>query len=91
MKRLAFIILLLPAFLFGQESRGVDTFGGRFGQESTAPAGDLSLWYRRPAKVWTEAVPIGNGRLGAMIFGGIEGERIQLNEDTLWGGGGSDF
>ncbi len=46
----------------------------------------LSLWYRRPAVNWTEALPIGNGRLGAMIFGGVETDRLQLNEDTLWSG-----
>ncbi|NLH15058.1 MAG: glycoside hydrolase family 95 protein [Phycisphaerae bacterium] len=51
------------------------------------PAEPLSLWYRQPAKQWVEALPIGNGRLGAMVFGGISQERIQLNEDTLWGGG----
>ncbi len=51
-----------------------------------APAGELTLWYRQPAKVWTEALPIGNGRLGAMIFGGVASERIQLNEDTIWEG-----
>lgn len=48
------------------------------------------LWYTRPASVWTEALPVGNGRLGAMVFGGIEAERIQLNEDTLWSGGPYD-
>jgi alpha-L-fucosidase 2 len=47
----------------------------------------LTLWYRRPAQQWVEALPIGNGRLGAMVFGGIERERLQLNEDTLWSGG----
>jgi alpha-L-fucosidase 2 len=47
---------------------------------------DLKLWYRQPASVWTEALPVGNGRLGAMVFGGIETERIALNEDTLWSG-----
>ncbi len=47
----------------------------------------LSLWYRQPAKVWTEALPLGNGRLGAMVFGGVEREQLQLNEDTLWAGG----
>jgi alpha-L-fucosidase 2 len=47
----------------------------------------LSLWYRAPAKEWTQALPVGNGRLGAMVFGGIERERLQLNEDTLWAGG----
>ncbi|MFT4176988.1 MAG: glycoside hydrolase family 95 protein [Luteolibacter sp.] len=44
------------------------------------------LWYRDPAKVWTEALPVGNGRLGAMVFGGTAEERLQLNEDTLWTG-----
>jgi len=47
----------------------------------------LTLHYRKPADVWTEALPIGNGRLGAMIFGGINEELIQLNEATLWSGG----
>ncbi|MDC7684147.1 glycoside hydrolase family 95 protein [Asticcacaulis sp. BYS171W] len=47
----------------------------------------LSLWYDKPAAVWTEALPVGNGRLGAMVFGGIKRERLQLNEDTLWSGG----
>jgi alpha-L-fucosidase 2 len=41
------------------------------------------LWYKKPAKVWTEALPIGNGRLGAMVFGGIQNELIQLNEGSL--------
>jgi alpha-L-fucosidase 2 len=53
----------------------------------------LCLWYRQPAATlsnWTEALPIGNGRLGAMIFGGVERERLQLNEDTLWAGGPHD-
>jgi alpha-L-fucosidase 2 len=44
------------------------------------------IWYRSPAKVWNEALPIGNGRLGGMIFGGVTSERIQLNEDTIWAG-----
>ncbi|MGE5294437.1 MAG: glycosyl hydrolase family 95 catalytic domain-containing protein, partial [Solirubrobacterales bacterium] len=47
---------------------------------------DLTLWYTEPAKQWTDALPIGNGRLGAMVFGGVAEERIQLNEDTLWDG-----
>ncbi|TLS49278.1 glycoside hydrolase family 95 protein [Paenibacillus antri] len=46
----------------------------------------MRLWYRSPAKAWTEALPIGNGRIGAMAFGGAERERIALNEDTLWSG-----
>ena len=48
---------------------------------------DLKLWYNKPAAVWTEALPVGNGRLGAMIFGGVEEELLQLNESTLWSGG----
>jgi alpha-L-fucosidase 2 len=50
------------------------------------PEEKLSLWYEQPAKEWVEALPIGNGRLGAMVFGGVPSERIQLNEDTLWAG-----
>lgn len=48
------------------------------------------LWYRQPASQWVEALPLGNGRLGAMVFGGIALERFQLNEDTLWAGGPYD-
>src|SRR5687768_11100378 len=50
-------------------------------------AQDLTLWYDRPAKSWmTEALPIGNGRMGGMIFGGVAAERIQFNENSLWTG-----
>ena len=48
---------------------------------------NLKLWYNKPATVWTEALPVGNGRLGAMIFGGVNEELVQLNEATLWSGG----
>jgi alpha-L-fucosidase 2 len=48
---------------------------------------DLILWYDKPASNWNEALPIGNGRLGAMIFGKAANELIQLNEETLWTGG----
>lgn len=50
------------------------------------PVCETCLWYRQPAKQWVEALPVGNGRLGAMIFGGVERERIQFNEDTVWTG-----
>ena len=55
---------------------------------STAPKpdGQYTLWYQQPAKVWEEALPLGNGKLGAMVFGGVADERIQLNESTLWDG-----
>ncbi|MXV17819.1 glycoside hydrolase family 95 protein [Hufsiella ginkgonis] len=48
---------------------------------------NLKLWYDKPAKVWTEALPVGNGRLGGMIFGDAGSELIRLNEATLWSGG----
>ena len=51
---------------------------------------NLKLWYRQPAERWLESLPVGNGRLGAMIFGGIGEERIALNETTFWSGAPSD-
>ena len=59
--------------------------------DAELPAGDLTLWYDKPAAQWVDALPIGNGRLGAMVFGGGEDrapgdELLQLNEDTLWSG-----
>ena len=54
-------------------------------------AQQLSLRYDTPAKEWTEALPLGNGRLGAMLFGGVAEEHLQINEDTLWGGGPHDY
>lgn len=50
-------------------------------------AGELTLWYDKPAKEWVEALPLGNGRLGAMVYGNPVNEEIQLNEETVWGGG----
>jgi alpha-L-fucosidase 2 len=52
---------------------------------------DLKLWYNKPAVKWTEALPIGNGRIGAMLFGGVEQDRIQFNEETIWTGGPRDY
>ena len=46
----------------------------------------LTLWYDQPSAKWTDALPLGNGRLGAMVFGGVEHERLALNEDTLYSG-----
>jgi alpha-L-fucosidase 2 len=51
---------------------------------------DLKLWYDAPASRWVEALPVGNGRLGAMVFGGTAQERIQLNEETIWAGQPND-
>ena len=57
----------------------------------TRASSDCVLWYDDPAEKWTEALPVGNGRLGAMIFGGLKTERIQFNEDTLWTGIPRDY
>ncbi|MEV8438002.1 glycoside hydrolase N-terminal domain-containing protein [Actinosynnema sp. NPDC051121] len=55
-------------------------------------ADDLALWYDRPAgSDWLRALPVGNGRLGAMVFGNTDTERLQLNEDTVWAGGPHDY
>lgn len=51
----------------------------------------LRLWYLQPATRWDEALPIGNGRLGAMVFGQVQDERLQINEQTLWAGGPHDY
>ena len=53
---------------------------------SARASGPHTLWYDRPAQNWNEALPIGNGRLGAMIFGNVAAERLQLNEETIWAG-----
>lgn len=71
--RKLFVILFLTgsSFAFGQKK----------------PDGTLKLWYDSPAVNWNEALPIGNGRLGAMVFGGPGKEQLQLNEETVWSGG----
>lgn len=71
MIRVAFVLLFLAVILAG----------------SASAQQNEKLWYKQPAKTWTEALPVGNGRLGAMIFGNPSEELIQLNESTLWSGG----
>jgi alpha-L-fucosidase 2 len=61
------------------------------GQTPAARNPDTVLWYAQPAEKWTDALPIGNGRMGAMVFGGSARERIQFNEDTLWKGKPHDY
>ena len=62
---------------------------------NVAPASDgrddLTLWYRQPAAKWVEALPIGNGAMGAMVFGQPAEEHIQFNEDSVWAGGPQDY
>src|SRR5262252_9890838 len=48
------------------------------------------LWYDHPAAGWVEALPVGNGRVGAMVFGGVGTERLQLNEESVWSGSAQD-
>lgn len=83
MKRRNFLLLsaaaLLPKKILGLTQR-------RASPNRQSPWSDLRLWYRQPARDWNEALPIGNGRLGAMVFGNVKSERIQLNEDTIWAG-----
>jgi alpha-L-fucosidase 2 len=76
------------AFKISDFDLGVNPFAG---QDAVKPkiqvkSKNLQLWYDKPATQWTQALPVGNGRLGAMVFGGIEKERIQLNEDSVWAG-----
>ena len=72
------LFALLSVVVVGQQPAPVTRVA-----EAAAPA---TLWYRAPATSWNEALPIGNGRLGAMVFGGVTEERLQLNEDSVWAG-----
>lgn len=53
---------------------------------SAQQSNPLTLWYKQPAATWNDALPVGNGRLAAMVFGRVQNERIQLNEESLWAG-----
>src|SRR5947207_2510074 len=81
--------LLKLGMIVGCLSAWLATAGFAIGAEAGGASAESStvLWYRQPAKDWLEALPVGNGRLGAMVFGGIGSERIQLNEESLWTGG----
>ncbi|UCG49470.1 MAG: glycoside hydrolase family 95 protein, partial [Phycisphaerales bacterium] len=78
--------LLFAALLCAVGCAGALTGAGGPAREVEADFSQLKLWYAEPARKWTEALPVGNGRLGAMVFGGTAAERIQLNEDTVWAG-----
>ena len=73
-------VVILSVCIFSKRS---------FALEATNNA--LCLWYSQPAEKWTDALPVGNGRMGAMVFGGVFDERIQFNEDTLWKGFPHDY
>src|SRR5687768_10255844 len=96
MKRRAFVESLLAAAALPIDGvRGSLARTGDGGQAPTTsvtvPAGPArpapTLWYTRAASKWIEALPVGNGRLGAMVFGDVGVERLQINDDTLWSGG----
>ena len=57
-----------------------------FPAKSQSDSSGMRIWFNKPAANWNEALPVGNGRLGAMIFGGVEKERLELNESTVWTG-----
>src|ERR1035438_3044156 len=61
------------------------------GAAAFAQQSPLTLWYDRPAVLWTDALPVGNGHMGAMIFGGAAHERIQFNQHTVWTGEPHDY
>jgi len=71
----------------GLAATNLPAFSGQLTGQAPAPAEPLSLWYRQPGTAWTTALPVGNGRQGAMMFGGIDQEAICLNETSLWSGG----
>ncbi len=76
-------------FVFAVVSAGLHTCGLVELNAATIPpaaTGDMVLWYDKPAEKWDQALPVGNGRLGAMVYGGARRERLQFNEDTLWTG-----
>jgi len=76
MKKITTIVLLLGCWLSVYAAAKVDN--------------DQRMWYDHPATCWLEAVPLGNSRMGAMVFGGTQTEEIQLNEETFWSGGPHD-
>ena len=83
MKIFSIIILLLHfgSIALTQTTKSGPSDGGNESDPSTY------MWFTGPAMKWDEALPVGNGRLGAMVFGGVQEERLQLNEDTYWSGG----
>jgi alpha-L-fucosidase 2 len=74
-----FLILIIFTLSFSSHS-----------QDKSKPS-DLEIWFNHPALSWNEALPVGNGKLGAMVFGGITSERLQLNESSVWVGKPDDF
>jgi alpha-L-fucosidase 2 len=81
LKAVVTALVVLGIFFAGSPLPGAESVGGNDEQWSR-----LKLWYDKPAGQWTEALPVGNGRLGAMVYGMVQNEHVQLNEDTVWAG-----
>jgi alpha-L-fucosidase 2 len=77
----SFVLFFFQSSVYSQYSNIPDLIDQKSFDPSTL------MWYQSPAKAWNEALPVGNGRLGAMVFGKYGEETIQLNEDTYWSGG----
>ncbi|MEA1896359.1 MAG: glycoside hydrolase family 95 protein [Bacteroidota bacterium] len=80
MKKLNLLFLLIAITGLGS----CNYFVQQGEEKQTYPS--LTLWYEKPANIWDEALPVGNGRMGAMVFGNVYNERIQINEESLWAG-----
>ena len=76
----------VAALVFVNIFTGCSVYGTQSVNHDDEAWNHLKLWYNKPAGQWTEALPVGNGRLGAMVYGTVQTERLQLNEDTLWAG-----
>ncbi|HEY5042358.1 MAG TPA: glycoside hydrolase family 95 protein [Verrucomicrobiae bacterium] len=84
MKLHLFLAVVMAQLVFVPTSRAAEAPAG-------STARDMVLWYRQPAQQWLEAMPIGNGMIGAMVFGGVPQERIALNESSFWSGRPHDY
>ena len=82
----ATLILVASSFSMAFSAEEGNRFQGPFLGEPSAPNAPLCLWYARPAMNWNEALPVGNGHVGAMVFGNVDHQRIQFNEHTIWTG-----
>jgi len=88
-KRVALAAAVVCQFVLVVTSRSVGQTSNSTALESNGPG--ATLWYRQPAQQWLEAMPIGNGMIGAMVFGGVPQERIALNESSFWSGRPHDY
>ena len=91
MNRRQFVESLIAAASLPVERLGAGASWALRAKQPTAARPEPTLWYPRAASRWVEALPVGNGRLGAMVFGDIGRERLQINDDTLWSGGPANW